>query len=56
MKDLEDYFLMTGFHDLLSQAKQLGEDLGYDEGEMIEAICKVSDKYYQYPPSKNRTR
>ena len=56
MKDLEDYFLMTGFHDLLSQAKQLGEDLGYDEGEMIEAVCKVSDKYYQYPPTKNRTR
>jgi hypothetical protein len=56
MKDLEDYFLTTGFYDLLPQAKQLAEDLGYDQGEMIEAVCKVSDKCYQYPPTKNRTR
>ncbi|MHB1654658.1 MAG: hypothetical protein ACYCVD_19735 [Desulfitobacteriaceae bacterium] len=55
MKRLEDYFIRTGFYDLLPQAMQLAEDLGYAQGEMIEAICKVSDKFYQYPPTKNRT-
>lgn len=55
MKRLEDYFIRTGFYDLLPQAVQLSEDLGYDQGEMIEAICKVNDKFYQYPPTKNRT-
>lgn len=46
MKRLEDYFIRTGFYDLLPQAVQLAEDLGYDQGEMIEAVCKVSDKFY----------
>ena len=46
MKRLEDYFLRTGFYDLLPQAKQLAEDLGYDQAEMIEAVCKTSDKFY----------
>ena len=55
MKRLEDYFLKTGFYDLLPQALQLAEDLGYDQSEMMEAVCKVSDKFYQYPPTKNRT-
>lgn len=55
MKHLEDYFLKTGFYDLLPQALQLAEDLGYDHSEMMEAVCKVSDKFYQYPPTKNRT-
>ncbi len=55
MKRLEDYFIRTGFYDLLPLSMQLAEDLGYDQGEMIEAICKVSDKFYQYPPTKNRT-
>ncbi|OLN25416.1 hypothetical protein [Desulfosporosinus metallidurans] len=54
MRRLEDYFLRTGFYDLLPQAKQLAEDLGYDQAEMIEAVCKTSDKFYQYPPTKNR--
>lgn len=55
MKGLNEYFLKTGFYDLLPQATQLAEELGYDQSEMMEAICKVSDKYYQYPPTKNRT-
>lgn len=55
MKDLDEYFLKTGFYDLLPQATQLAEEHSYDQSEMIEAICKVSDKYYQYPPTRNRT-
>lgn len=55
MKGLDEYFLKTGFYDLLPQAIQLTEELGYDQSEMMEAICKVSDKYYQFPPTKNRT-
>lgn len=52
---LEDYFISTGFYDLLPAALELARYLGYEEREMIEAICKVNDKYYQYPPTKNRT-
>lgn len=52
---LEEYFIHTGFYDLLSLAKQLAEDQGYDQREMIEAVCKVNDKFFQYPPTKNRT-
>lgn len=55
MKELEEYFLKTGFYDLLTQALQLADDFNYDQNEMMEAICKVSDKYYQYPPTRNRT-
>lgn len=55
MKGLDEYFLETGFYDLLPQALQLADDLGYAQHEMMEAICKVSDKYYQYPPTRNRT-
>ncbi len=55
MKRLEEYFLKTGFYDLLPQAQQLAENLRYDQSEMIEAVCKVSDKFNQYPPTKNRT-
>jgi len=54
MMSLKDYFIRTGFYDLLPQAMQLAEDIGYDQTEMIEAICKVSDKFYQYPPTRNR--
>ncbi|KGP77065.1 hypothetical protein JT05_01280 [Desulfosporosinus sp. Tol-M] len=54
MMRLEGYFIRTGFYDLLPQAMKLAVDLGYDQAEMIEAICKVSDKFYQYPPTKNR--
>jgi len=55
MKRLEEYFLKTGFYDLLPMALQIAKNLGYDPREMIEAVCKVSDKFHQYPPTKNRT-
>ena len=54
-RSLHDYFMSTGFYDLLPTALELAENLGYEEREIIEAICKVSDKFYQYPPTKNRT-
>ena len=53
-RTMEDYFINTGFYDLLPTALELAEHLGYEEREIIEAICKVSDKFYQYPPTKNR--
>lgn len=52
---LEEFFITTGFYDLLPLALEVAGDLGYDQTEMIEAICKVNDKFYQYPPTKNRT-
>ena len=52
---LRDYFVITGFYDLLPMALKLAGNLGYDHSEMIEAICKVNDKFNQYPPTKNRT-
>lgn len=55
MKCLEEYFLKTGFIDLLPLSIQIAGDLGYDQSEMIEAVCKVNDKFYQYPPTRNRT-
>jgi len=39
----------------LPLAVKMAKELGYGQIEMIEAICKVSDKLYQYPPTKNRT-
>ena len=52
---LEDYFIKAGFYDVLPMALKLAGNLGYDHFEMIEAICKVNDKFNQYPPTKNRT-
>jgi hypothetical protein len=52
---LKDYFITTGFYDLLPMALKLAGNLGYDHFEMIEAICKVHDKFNQYPPTRNRT-
>ena len=52
---LEDYFIKTGFYDVLPLALKLAGNLGYGHFEMIEAICKVNDKFNQYPPTKNRT-
>ncbi|MGI6450953.1 MAG: hypothetical protein ACOX3R_11985 [Desulfitobacteriia bacterium] len=52
---LEDYFIRTGFYDLLPLAKQIADDLGYNREEMIEAVCKVYDKFRLYPPTRNRT-
>lgn len=51
---LEEFFTITGFYDLLPLALEAAEKLGYDQTEMIEAICKTNDKYYEYPPTKNR--
>lgn len=51
---LEGYFIDTYFYDLLPLAKQLAKENHYTEEEMIEAICKVYDKYYQFPPKSNR--
>lgn len=53
--NLEQYFIQTGFHDLLPLAWELANDHGYGESEMIEAVCKVTDKYLKYPPKSNRT-
>lgn len=49
---LEEYFIRTKFYDLLPLATKLAKDLGYGQEEMIEAICKVYDKFSQYPPTK----
>ena len=54
-RKLEKFFIITGFHDLLPLALEIAGSLGYDQTEMIEAICKVHDKSYQFPPTKNRT-
>lgn len=54
-RGLEFYFMHTGFNDLLPLAPKVAAQLGYDEGEVIEAICKVADKHREYPPEKNRT-
>ncbi|OPY59519.1 MAG: hypothetical protein A4E55_00202 [Pelotomaculum sp. PtaU1.Bin035] len=52
---LEDYFIRTNFFDLLPLATQIAENLGFSREEMIEAVCKVYDKFCRYPPTKNRT-
>ncbi|QHA01048.1 hypothetical protein [Dehalobacter restrictus] len=52
---IEDYFIRTNFYDLLPLAVEIAGDLGYTQEEMIEAICKVHDKFCQYPPTRNRT-
>lgn len=54
-RDLAEYFIDTGFYDLLPVALELASSSGYDSSEMIEAICKVNDKFNQFPPTKNRT-
>lgn len=51
---LEKFFISAGFYDLLPLALEIAERLGYDHTEIVEAICKVNDKFYQYPPTKNR--
>jgi hypothetical protein len=52
---LEDYFIRTGFYDLLPLAVQIAEELKFTQEEMIEAVCKVYDKFCRYPPTRNRT-
>ncbi|MGI6684586.1 MAG: hypothetical protein ACOX47_03655 [Bacillota bacterium] len=52
---LEDYFIRTGFYDLLPLAIEIAETHGFVQEEMIEAVCKVYDKFCRYPPTRNRT-
>lgn len=54
-RGLEPYFIATGFIDLLPLALKLASQAGYGKDEIIEAICKVTDKHRDYPPTKNRT-
>jgi hypothetical protein len=54
-RNLEEFFITTGFYDLLPLALEVAGSLGYDQTEMIEAVCKVHDKFNQFPPTKNRT-
>jgi len=44
MYGLKDYFLRTGFFDLLPVAVRIARELRCTSDEMIEAICKVYDK------------
>lgn len=53
-KNLEDYFIRTGFFDLLDRALGMARFLNYTDVEVAEAICKVSDKFNVFPPVKNR--
>ena len=54
-RDLKSYFISTGFSDLLPLALTLANQLGYGNDEVVEAICKVADKFKEYPPTRNRT-
>ncbi|MCL6449074.1 MAG: hypothetical protein K6U04_13165 [Armatimonadetes bacterium] len=54
MHSLKDYFLRTGFFDLLPVAVKMAQELNYTKEEMVEAICKVFDKARVYPPTRNR--
>jgi hypothetical protein len=51
---LADYFIQTNFYDLLPLAMQIAEDFGYNREEMMEAVCKVYDKFCRFPPTRNR--
>ena len=51
-----EYFADTGFLDLLPLANELAKEGGYEDHEMIEAICMTFDKSREYPPTKNRCK
>lgn len=54
---VEYYFTDTGFFDLLPQARDIANSLGYGDEEMIQAVCWVFDKQrWGYPPTINRTK
>ena len=53
-KILKDYFISTGFLDLLDRALGMARALNYTDVEVMEAICKVSDKFNAFPPVRNR--
>lgn len=50
----EDFFIALGFFDLFPLAMQIAREKGFRQSEIIEAICKVNEKYEQYPPTKSR--
>ncbi len=52
---LEEFFINAGFYDLLPLALEMAEHMGYNQIEVIEAVGKVHEKFFQYPPTKNRT-
>lgn len=54
-RPLKIYFIRTGFHDLLPLAIEIAREQKYGRDEITEAICKVFDKYREYPPTRNRT-
>ena len=49
------YFTDTGFIDLLPHALGIANNLGYNEEEMIQAVCLVFDRQRTDPPVRNRT-
>jgi len=51
-----DYFVSTGFLDLLPLARKLVAEGGYAESEMIEAISMTFEKSREYPPLTNRSK
>ena len=51
----EFYFTNTGFLDLLPQAIDIANELGYGVEEMAQAVCLVFDKQRSAPPTRNRT-
>lgn len=55
LNSLEIYFIRTGFQDLLPLAIEIAQKQKYGRDEITEAICKVFDKYREYPPTRNRT-
>ena len=38
---LQEFFIAIGFYDLLPLALEMAKNLGYDQTEMIEAVCGV---------------
>lgn len=52
---LKFYFTDTGFIDLLPQAIDIATKLGYEEEDMIQAVCLVFDAQRTNPPTRNRT-
>lgn len=50
----KEHFADTGFLDLFPLAQELAQRSGYNEDEMIEAVCLTFDKAREYPPIKNR--
>jgi hypothetical protein len=52
---LEEYFIRTNFYDLMPLSIQISNDLGFEQDEIVEAVCKVYEKSCMFPPTYNRT-